>query len=240
MFSVFLKHVLILVQFNGRKVGNIWCGIYTKKHLCQTLVYRKWHNILSHVCVCVDLLSNAEITYLSACFCALLKATGKFIMCPIWKSFIFSLCACVLAKWVHLCHLRQNPLCCRGDLRPELTVMSRLGDRNTSLSNEGAGTIPKEIHAHWDICTCVSRGKSVSLWQALISVCDCVCVRDCACFSGRIARKKSASEMCFFELVVSSPLPAGKKKQKEIQLQGGQSRSTGDWVSLNTVEHMDG
>lgn len=47
--------------------------------------------------------------------------------------------------------------------------------------------------------------------------------------------------MCFFELVVSSPLPAGKKKQqKEIQLQGGQSRSTGDWVSLNTVEHMDG
>lgn len=41
-----------------------------------------------------------------------------------------------------------KPPCCRGDPRPELTVMSRLGDRNTSLSNEGAETIPKEIHPH--------------------------------------------------------------------------------------------
>lgn len=162
----------------GRKVGNGWCGIYKKKHLCQTLVYRKWHNILS-ACVWVycPRWNNISVSMFLCTF----KCNWEVHYVPHLKIFHFlspcvCVCVCVSAKWVHLCHLRQNPLCCRGDLRPELTVMSRLGDRNTSLSNEGAGTIPKEIHAHWDICTCVSRGKSVSLWQALISVCDCVCV----------------------------------------------------------------
>ena len=41
----------------------------------------------------------------------------------------------------------------------------------------------------------------------MCGTCVCVCV-----FSGRIVRKKSASEMCFCTLCVLSPLPAGLKK----------------------------
>lgn len=106
------------------------------------------------------------------------------VYCPLYlKIFHF------LSSFVYACRLNgftrvfpAKPLCCRGDPRAELTVMSRLGDRNTSLSNEGAETIPKEIHPHWDICTCVSPGKSVSLWQSLnLNVCLRLCERACGC-----------------------------------------------------------
>lgn len=161
------------------------------------------------------------------------------VYCPLYlKIFHF------LSSFVYACRLNgftrvfpAKPLCCRGDPGAELTVMSRLGDRNTSLSNEGAETIPKEIHPHWDICTCVSPGKSVSLWQSLnLNVRLRLCERACGCVFLLEDWKKEIwlSEMgfpffFFLHLLCSFAPPC---LCVCVRLQGGQSCSTGDfeWV----------
>lgn len=177
------------------------------------------------------------------------------VYCPLYlKIFHF------LSSFVYACRLNgftrvfpAKPLCCRGDPGAELTVMSRLGDRNTSLSNEGAETIPKEIHPHWDICTCVSPGKSVSLWQSLnLNVCLRLCERACGCVFLLEDWKKEIwlSEMgfpfffFFCTCCVLLPLPAcvcvsdckvDKAVRLEILSESEHSRTYGqlDWGSDN-------
>lgn len=175
------------------------------------------------------------------------------VYCPLYLKIFHFLSSFVYARRLNgfTRVFPAKPLCCRGDPRAELTVMSRLGDRNTSLSNEGAETIPKEIHPHWDICTCVSPGKSVSLWQSLnLNVRLCLCERACGCVFLLEDWKKeiwlSAMGFPFFlcTCCVLLPLPAcvcasdckvDKAVRLEILSESEHSRTYGqlDWGSDN-------
>lgn len=190
----------------------------------QTLGLNKWLHYVQTMYVCTRVCVVKVSLSMSPC-------TPECSWYSTWKSFpiYLDLCVCVCVSRLSgfTCVLSAKPLCCRGD--PEAGANCRVSSRRQRHFLIKWRTIPKEIHPHWDICTCVSPDKSAPFWQALISLCHCVCV----CLSERIVRKKSASEMFLFALVVSA---VGKKK---IQLQGGQSFFNWRLSVSAWVEHMD-
>lgn len=103
--------VIMLVQFHRCMGGNAWHSIYEKR-MPTTL---QW---LMCVYVCS---SSVEICqHVSMHSWTQLQSS----LCTLSENLSFSIPVCVSRLSGFTCVLSAKPLCCRGDLRPELTVMS--------------------------------------------------------------------------------------------------------------------